>query len=265
MTSQERRRIHQQVELKRSRYLRIHTNNIGRALAMTMKEFQEAMTENALTPEQAIPMAETKLTDAHILLAVRNLYKDVFVEFAASTQRQVESQMKKAVDKTTFIIFLEGWFEKTAVGRIQNISKTMRKDTVRVLQAAVNEGLGIADTVRLFQERRIGYEPSRAARIARTEIVSASNYGAKKGAEETGLAVKKEWIATNDPRTRRIRSGDEYDHDFMDGVIKQMDEPFMVPKSDGTLEPMDVPGDLNGSPGNVINCRCTVGFIPAED
>jgi hypothetical protein len=54
-----------------------------------------------------------------------------------------------------------------------------------------------------------------------------------------------------------------YDHVEMDGEQVEKNEPFMTPTTRGK-EALDYPGDPKGSAGNVINCRCTVAFIPYE-
>ena len=88
--------------------------------------------------------------------------------------------------------------------------------------------------------------------IARTEIISASNKGSLDGAKDTGIPLKKEWLATMDNRTRDA-------HLIADGQKVLLDELFQV---DG--DALSYPGDFtNGaSAGNVINCRCTQIYEP---
>jgi uncharacterized protein with gpF-like domain len=43
-----------------------------------------------------------------------------------------------------------------------------------------------------------------------------------------------------------------------------MNDPFMVPSEHGP-EPLAFPGDPAGSPGNIINCRCAIAYIPADE
>jgi uncharacterized protein with gpF-like domain len=83
------------------------------------------------------------------------------------------------------------------------------------------------------------------------------------GAESTGLDYKKEWIASIDSRTRSFEKGDMYDHVELDGVTVEKNEKFATSTAFG-VEMLEYPGDPSGSPGNIINCRCTVAFIPYE-
>lgn len=85
-----------------------------------------------------------------------------------------------------------------------------------------------------------------AVRIARTEttgIMGRSRMDSMEHAAKTGLVMRKEWVATNDDRTRES-------HVDIDGERVAMDKPF----SNG----LDFPGDQAGDAEEVINCRCTM-------
>lgn len=88
-----------------------------------------------------------------------------------------------------------------------------------------------------------------AIRNARTMVTGAENKGRQDRREEAanlGLILKKKWIATEDSRTRTS-------HHDIDGETVDYDAKF----SNGLL----YPGDPNGAPSEVYNCRCTVGDI----
>lgn len=81
---------------------------------------------------------------------------------------------------------------------------------------------------------------------ARTAMTSAQNAGRverMKEAEEMGIKVQKQWMSTLDSRTRDS-------HRYMDGEIADIDEEF----SNG----LEYPGDPDGDPREVYNCRCTI-------
>lgn len=87
---------------------------------------------------------------------------------------------------------------------------------------------------------------SAAIRNARTMITAAQNTGRQKSyerASENGINLRKEWVATLDSRTRQS-------HRRLDGEIVGLNEKF----SNG----LAFPGDPNGSPSEVYNCRCTM-------
>ena len=83
-------------------------------------------------------------------------------------------------------------------------------------------------------------------RTARTIVTGAENKGrfdSYQRATDDGIILKEEWISTNDSRTR-------HSHAIMDGEIKDIDGKF----SNG----LAFPGDPNGEPSEVYNCRCTM-------
>jgi hypothetical protein len=92
-------------------------------------------------------------------------------------------------------------------------------------------------------------ERSAAIRNARTAMTGAQNGGrldSMKRAQERGIEVKKGWLATLDARTRDS-------HAVMDGEEVELDEKF----SNG----LRFPGDPNGAPSHIYNCRCRMVHV----
>ena len=98
---------------------------------------------------------------------------------------------------------------------------------------------------------------TQAIRSARTIVTGAENKGRQDSyarAEADGIILQKEWLATNDGRTR-------HSHAALDGAIVDQDKKF----DNGLM----YPGDPNGRPEEVWNCRCTLvakvnGFKKAQ-
>lgn len=89
-------------------------------------------------------------------------------------------------------------------------------------------------------------------RYARTAMTGAENAGrmvTMRRAEDMGINVKKQWLATLDRRTRDS-------HRHLDGQIRKIDEPF-----ESELGEIMYPGDPEAEPGDVYNCRCTLTYI----
>ena len=83
---------------------------------------------------------------------------------------------------------------------------------------------------------------TQAIRSARTIVTGAENKGRQDSyarAEADGIILQKEWIATNDSRTR-------HSHAALDGAIVDQDKKF----DNGLM----FPGDPNGRPEEVYNC-----------
>ncbi|MBO5702148.1 MAG: hypothetical protein J6S71_06885 [Clostridia bacterium] len=90
---------------------------------------------------------------------------------------------------------------------------------------------------------------TQAIRSARTIVTGAENKGRQDSyerAEKDGIKLQREWIATNDYRTRHA-------HALLDGQLADVDKPF---KSE--LGDIMYPGDPSAHPSNVYNCRCTL-------
>lgn len=94
-------------------------------------------------------------------------------------------------------------------------------------------------------DRERAYWQTRATRIARTEATGASNFAALRALQDEGW-THKQWLATNDSRTRP-------DHLAAQGQTVLIDSPFSI----GGFSLM-IPGDPSAPAGEVINCRCTI-------
>ena len=90
---------------------------------------------------------------------------------------------------------------------------------------------------------------TQAIRSARTIVTGAENKGRQdsyKRAEKDGIVMKREWIATNDSRTRHW-------HAELDGVETDIDEPWV-----NDFGEIMFPGDPSADPANTYNCRCSM-------
>jgi hypothetical protein len=108
--------------------------------------------------------------------------------------------------------------------------------------------MGVAKAQALIRSEFTTMSRLRAERIARTEIVSASNLGSIEAARSTGLNLQKNWLSTRDARTREA-------HASVDGQVAELNGYFIV-----MGEELSYPGDIRGSAGNVISCRCSVTY-----
>ena len=119
---------------------------------------------------------------------------------------------------------------------IAAIIKEMRADNATVDQIARR----IRDEIGLFSTHR-------SFRIARTEIVSASNYASLQAAEQTGMDLQKQWVTSRDARVREA-------HEDIDRETVDLDKEF----SNGLMQP----GDMRpGTPAKeVVHCRCAMSY-----
>ena len=129
----------------------------------------------------------------------------------------------------------------------KDIPWNMKKINSQVLQGVVQgESIPkIANRIMNVQEMN----KDSAVRSARTIVTGAENKGRQDSyarAEEDGIILEKEWIATSDARTRDW-------HNELDGVKKPIDKPF-----ENAIGKIMFPGDPSADGANVYNCRCTL-------
>ena len=135
----------------------------------------------------------------------------------------------------------------------EDISRTTVTQIMAQIEAGRQSGIGVAEIGKNIRKNAAAIGRARSAVIARTETHSAGNYGALKSADEVGLPMVKEWISDNTPgRTRE-------DHLDADGQTVPKDEPFIVGG-----ESLMFPGDPAGSASQIINCRCSTGYLVAD-
>jgi HK97 family phage portal protein len=133
--------------------------------------------------------------------------------------------------------------------RIRWISETTWERLREELAEGLEAGEGIEGLMRRVDEVVGELETWRGERIARTESTAALN-GAFYDGMMAGNVQTKMWVAALDERTR-------ISHEHAHCQIKPVGEPFEV--GDALLH---YPGDPQGPPKEIINCRCTL--VPVD-
>ena len=98
----------------------------------------------------------------------------------------------------------------------------------------------------------IGMDETVAIRNARTMVTGAENKGRQDSyarATADGIILHKEWLSTNDGRTRHL-------HAELDGQTVPQDKPFS-----NAVGLIMFPGDPGAHPANVYNCRCSMAAV----
>ena len=112
--------------------------------------------------------------------------------------------------------------------------------------SSILQGKSIPGIAKDLQTRMSDMNKASAIRTARTAVTGAQNAGRMDSyvaAEKMGIKVRKEWLSTIDGRTR-------HSHAMLDGKVVDKDKKF----ENGCM----FPGDPNGPPWEVYNCRCTL-------
>lgn len=133
---------------------------------------------------------------------------------------------------------------KEAAWNFQNIKRDIAKGIIQ------GEGINkIAKRLALDMPNR---NMNMVRMHARTMYTSAQNQGRLaryEEAEEMGIKIKKQWMATLDDRTRHT-------HQELDGQTRELDEPFEVEGYE-----IRFPADPYADPSMVYNCRCTLNNV----
>ncbi len=150
----------------------------------------------------------------------------------------------------TLTASLDRWLDQRLAKYPQEICDTTRQITDTVVRRMLADGASVDKCVEAITSQFEGFEGWRASAIARTEMGAAMNIGAMEGYRDSEVVERKQWLAAIDERTRTFDEGDEFNHAIDE--IRNLNDPFI-----DTGEALDHPCDSAGSPGNVINCRCT--------
>lgn len=121
-----------------------------------------------------------------------------------------------------------------------------KKQITASVTSSILQGKSIKHMADDLQTRIITMNRDSAIRTARTAVTGAQNAGRMDSyfaAEKMGIKCRKEWMATLDGRTR-------HSHAMLDGEVVDNDKKF----SNGCR----FPGDPQGRPEEIYNCRCTL-------
>jgi uncharacterized protein with gpF-like domain len=133
--------------------------------------------------------------------------------------------------------------------RIQGVTETTRRQIVNAVDTGYRGGSTLPEVASSIRGLIPAIARFRADAIARTETHGAANYGSNEAAKETGLPLRREWLAAQDERTRET-------HAAADGQIVGPDDAFQIGNSS-----LMYPGDPAGPPEETVNCRCVLGYI----
>lgn len=232
-----------------------------RALRLQMRPAMEAVRRG-----ESIDAVVHTIRIEPIEQGLLSIYSKVVPVFALMAYKQLQNQKAEETGwqkkKGFFDSFLQSqWIARaryyvntTGAERIRKIAETTRNKVRQFLTDAIKEGWSINRTATELSAYTQALNKSRAVVIARTELISSSNFGALQGAKATRLKLDKFWIATNDSRTRDT-------HRHVNGQTVDIDAPFKV---GGYL--MGHPGDGSlGAPAKeLVLCRCAVAFRPKK-
>lgn len=145
---------------------------------------------------------------------------------------------------------------KSTARKVKAITDTTQKLIREAIERGIADGLGIDKISGFVQAEMSGATAWRARAIAQTEVISASNQAAFEGAESAGIEYKKFWSNSG---LDGVRDSHIFAQEWsygQDGI--NPNEKFDM----GNGNFMMHPGDPEGPPEEIINCRCTLIIEP---
>ena len=205
-------------------------------------------------------IASDRLFD-ELLLVARAHYKRIFTTIYSANEDKYQDNFK-SVNAAVFgrnsdIEDLITYFNDSRWINLANASGRMTDVVNDVIIKSRSDGLSLSQISKEINRRAPAIGRKRAATIARTETHNAASYANHQYhstvEQELGMTMMKRWVATGDARTRSA-------HSLANGLTVAMDEPFKI----GGAE-MQYAGDPAGGARNVINCRCVMVYVDAQD
>lgn len=241
---------------KQDRLISKYEITFGLVFAKQLKSFSKAVTN---FPYGAIYEIDQYFDEKPLAKAYEMMVKQTANEFQIKDPTILTKSITADVWRTLVNSYLST-IGGERITEINNFTKKYVLDRLRpILTAGVEKGLGIVEIGKMIVSDIAEYSGKfakyRSERIARTEIVSTSNWASVTSVESSGVKDRllKKWHVTIDGRERET-------HEAMrNKPAIPMDDFFDVPTKNGS-ERMKYPGDPNGSKGNVINCRCTIVY-----
>ena len=202
------------------------------------------------------------LFDSKDLLKIyRELYSDIGMRFAKWYANNYQKYLTKNLDPTQLDIWQNSFASfGSAVGaqRVTLVSGTAKNNLIRITQQLMSDPefmtLGAVERGRILKNQFNSYSQYQSERLVRTEATAAANFATMESATTIfpKEQMQKEWIASFDDRTRSS-------HSEADGQIVMANDTFFVGGSQ-----MMFPGDPSAPAAEVVNCRCSIAYIPIE-
>lgn len=201
-----------------------------------------------------------------------DLYEEVGVDFAKWYARSFDKFIQKnSGSESTWRTTFSRIGQTEAGDKIALVQGTALKELKRNIGTLFKDpefqSLGRQQQGRILQNRFRGITEYQSQRIVRTEATSAANEGIMQSSQDIfpKSSLVKEWISSQDGRTRSLSRGDKSDHLEMNGKVVGFDETFAVPETFRVVQ-MRKPADFKSgaSAHNIVNCRCSLAVYPKE-
>lgn len=266
----------EQIERRRRKRERYYAQLFGQAIADQVRPVIQLF-ERGENPFYILNNIGIIVTEKPLFDAMVSLYFQVSREFGEITQNELEDNKSgyiienietKRIDfgSDMWLNIVRGYVQNVVGEKITWMTETTRNWVLSNVQAGIDQGYTsgqsiqtMADNIASTMRAKFGeFAEYRAVRIARTEIVGASNWGSLTTAKSAVVPLTKLWIPARDSNVRQshrnvkaVAIGDMFS---LEAIISPTGR-VLAPAAS-----LEYPGDPNGPAGQVINCRCAVGY-----
>jgi len=253
------------------RWLLQYEKQSYKELRKTFKRWSEVIPFSMMSEDNYEVMLDAVINDDPMYRTFEKIYTDIGLVHGKRSGAQINKELKYfefANFENIFLVNLKKYLEEFAADSIISIEATYKTAIKKLFVDAIRDGGDIRAITKRIQNivKKPNFYKWQALRIARTESNTAANFSATQAYESNGFEMDKVWISARDSRVRRTPP-DKYDHQNLNGKRVEPDKPFTTSRG----EKLMFPGDRSGSAGtvvgagNVINCRCSVGYRPRRD
>jgi len=209
---------------------------------------EQFSTQTVVADANWIPPAGSPEFDSAGALAAATRQREEAARAIEESFRRGVTDIAISFDPADFTMFSDDLLVSLGQHAGANFDATARDALGQVVRESFDKGLSVPDTAKAIRGRFVEVSRSTATMLARTDLIGLANGGGYMSARkvfEKRKDVQKVWLNTHDARTRpsHVEAG---------GQEVPMEGPFRV----GGFDLM-YPGDPQGPPGEVINCRCT--------
>jgi hypothetical protein len=183
--------------------------------------------------------------------ALKDAYDAAFTDVATAYARWTRAHLvtKAEPSRDTLDTEARRYLRSFSAKRVKDVSAATRRRLRDLLAAGLDEGESVRQIARRIDKLYLDeIIPGRSLVIARTEVGSASQYAGLAAAKDAGVPMTKTWNTNIDGRERDT-------HRAADGQTVPLDGVFTVGG-----EELEHPGDPEGSPEEVIQCRCFLTY-----
>lgn len=242
----------QYIERKRAGYYPSATKAFKRVLNQWTAELMVRVNAAQTSGDILTTVNEIVLKPDELAKAMEQVYSVVGSDFARSTIKMVNERKAVKVGIDYWLEYFKIYSKTKAQQKIVWITGTTKRifnNTVdKIVKEAGLSGQSVQNMARDIQAQLNFSNKARATRIARTEVIGASNAGSLEGAKQAGIALRKVWVPIVDEKSRPEHA------DMAGSEPIALDADFVV-----MGESISRPGE--GSAENVINCRCGLDFV----